>query len=652
MRAWVLAATAILAVANQCNTAQKDTDYWGNDLSTSSQSSHGACCSSCVNSARCTHYVWNRYTSTCILKQGVPRPASSVPGAFASILSQPASDNDKCDQVRENTDFWGHDLFQTTQYNAGDCCADCSSQAGCTHYVWNSNTNTCILKYGTPSPSNSVSGAYAAIVKSAPPPNLGTCNSVQKDTDFWGNDFKQTTQYSYGACCSECARHAECTHYVWNSYTTTCILKQGVPNPINTVLGAYAATMPAKSCGTRVRKEWSSLSSSEQSLYIDAITKAKTIGHLDTLVRVHRNEMAFYEPHGSTCAFWFWHRRFLLGYEQMLRSLGPAFACITVPYIDYAGAAAAWKDKTCSSVVSCSPAVRAMYSLPPAFSNVVRGDWTQHGFGPAFTLDMIKLNLLPSDKNTPMIAISNNIETGVHNSLHSELGGDMSGHSSNNDPLFYLHHATVDMFQVIYRKCRLNGVAPTDPRNFASCQVQASGPGHDGNINGDTVPWIQDDTVPSVVDEDPATKAWFQGIPSTYLALTDASQLGPFSYSYDLQGSFADLYNQCDEVGTMSMHSGVVESSDVTSTSIEKAWRQALYDDAINGTIPTSEMSYEIAKVTVMLYDKCMGGVKDFTDDFKQTWHINELKPAFEQLQSILDGSNSIKIRNWRSINS
>ncbi|GLE11056.1 hypothetical protein PINS_up023354 [Pythium insidiosum] len=69
-------------------------------------------------------------------------------------------------------------------------------------------------------------------------------------------------------------------------------------------------------------------------LYLSAVQIAMEKGYHYRFVGVHTAHMNRITSHGA-CPFLLWHRRYILGYENMLRSLHPKFANLTLPYWDY-----------------------------------------------------------------------------------------------------------------------------------------------------------------------------------------------------------------------------------------------------------------------------------------------------------------------------
>ncbi|RHY80820.1 hypothetical protein DYB31_011652 [Aphanomyces astaci] len=79
------------------------------------------------------------------------------------------------------------------------------------------------------------------------------------------------------------------------------------------------------------------------------------LGHHHRFVAVHQHPPNEYEAH--SCMLVYWHRRFLWGYENMLRSLGDDFQCITIPFWDYTAASSNYLDPNvpCASMAECNP---------------------------------------------------------------------------------------------------------------------------------------------------------------------------------------------------------------------------------------------------------------------------------------------------------
>ncbi|GMI45642.1 hypothetical protein TrCOL_g13795 [Triparma columacea] len=87
----------------------------------------------------------------------------------------------------------------------------------------------------------------------------------------------------------------------------------------------------------RVRKDFRDLTAEEKSLYIEAVNVLKAQGVYDLIVQTHAHLTNKDYAHGSS-GFLPWHRKYLLEYENALRSADPngKYKDVTVPYWDWA----------------------------------------------------------------------------------------------------------------------------------------------------------------------------------------------------------------------------------------------------------------------------------------------------------------------------
>jgi tyrosinase len=129
---------------------------------------------------------------------------------------------------------------------------------------------------------------------------------------------------------------------------------------LSVMLAAVASVGRAQSffdspCTSRIRRDWRQLSANEKELYRDAIKAAMTTGYHTLFQEVLSDKDTCNEVY-LTGASVYWHRRFLLAYENMLRSLEPRFTCITIPYWDmFADFASQVALPTqCASMEQCS----------------------------------------------------------------------------------------------------------------------------------------------------------------------------------------------------------------------------------------------------------------------------------------------------------
>ncbi|MFF1295639.1 MULTISPECIES: tyrosinase family protein [unclassified Streptomyces] len=256
-----------------------------------------------------------------------------------------------------------------------------------------------------------------------------------------------------------------------------------------------------------IRKDASTLTSSEKRRFVKAMLEVKRRGEYDEFVRMH---IEFYVSDGEgglrtahmTPSFLPWHRRFLLDLERALRRVDPS---VTVPYWDWtkdrrAGAAPWTKDLLGGTGRSSD---RQVMTGPFAYAG---GNWTiKEGITDEEYLtrdlgrvrDPIALPTksdLESALDDPVYDVSpwdstttkgfrNRLEgwgSGRgqtawrnHNRVHRWVGGAMVGGASVNDPVFWMHHAFVDLqwyrWQLRHRGARY---LPAKPPAAGSAQYR------------------------------------------------------------------------------------------------------------------------------------------------------------------------------------
>ncbi|MFJ6663536.1 tyrosinase family protein [Streptomyces sp. NPDC091383] len=254
-----------------------------------------------------------------------------------------------------------------------------------------------------------------------------------------------------------------------------------------------------------VRKNAGALTSAERKRFVDALLEIKRRGQYDEFVRTH---IAYFAADGETQlraahmapSFLPWHRRFLLDLENALRRVDSA---VTLPYWDWT------RDRTATSVPWTKDLLggngrgsdRQVTTGPFAYST---GNWTiREGVtdGRYLTRDLGRaaapLQLPTKDDvnwalNDPVYDVRpwdstvtqgfrNKLEgwgTGSgsaswhnHNRVHRWVGGAMLGAASVNDPVFWLHHAYLDMQWERWQKAHSSHrYLPADPPGTGDAQ--------------------------------------------------------------------------------------------------------------------------------------------------------------------------------------
>ncbi|RLN73574.1 hypothetical protein BBJ28_00015235 [Nothophytophthora sp. Chile5] len=240
-------------------------------------------------------------------------------------------------------------------------------------------------------------------------------------------------------------------------------------------LSDYSRVNAQTTCGPRVRRSWDDLSAADKKLYHNAITAAMAGGYHALFTEVHSDLPSFSEAHG-TCGMIYWHRRYLLAYEDMLRSLDPKFACITIPYWDYFADYAKFLSLTCTSFQSCSTLLNdfggssgsavsllingfvvngyCVNGLASPYANyttfcekstmsgsscsgcIPRGSWSTTDFPSGFCYSTLTKYL---SLQYGYSWFSGNIHFGLHQSIHNAAGGAMASYATTADPIFYNH---------------------------------------------------------------------------------------------------------------------------------------------------------------------------------------------------------------------
>ncbi|RHZ02906.1 hypothetical protein DYB31_007149 [Aphanomyces astaci] len=198
-----------------CGTLEDNTDYAGNDLTSTKQEAAESCCADCEKTPGCQLFVWSNHNGgTCWLKHTKGAKVIVV-GAKAGSL--PTSTT--CAPIVSDVDYVGNDIKSTRQTSADACCGDCKATSGCKLFVWNNyNGGTCWLKH-TQGAKVTVVGAKASLLLAGPP----SCGAVESNVDFVGQDVANVKAGQAVDCCAACHINLACNAYSWSS--GVCYLK-------------------------------------------------------------------------------------------------------------------------------------------------------------------------------------------------------------------------------------------------------------------------------------------------------------------------------------------------------------------------------------------------------------------------------------------
>ncbi|MET7284478.1 tyrosinase family protein [Streptomyces sp. NPDC005573] len=228
-----------------------------------------------------------------------------------------------------------------------------------------------------------------------------------------------------------------------------------------------------------VRKNAGALTPAERRRFVNALLELKRRGEYDEFVRMH---IDYYTADGEdglrsahmTPSFLPWHRRFVLELERALRRVDSS---VTVPYWDWT------RDRTTTSVPWTKDLLggngrrsdRQVTTGPFAYTaghwtikeGITDGRFLSRDLGRAaapielptpaelkWALDDPVYDVSPWN-STVTRGFRNKLEgwgTGSgsvswrnHNRVHRWVGGAMLGGASVNDPVFWLHHAFLDL---------------------------------------------------------------------------------------------------------------------------------------------------------------------------------------------------------------
>lgn len=228
------------------------------------------------------------------------------------------------------------------------------------------------------------------------------------------------------------------------------------------------------------------LTSSQRTRFVEAVVELKRAGRYDKYVRLHAEYFAADGESGLRMAhmaptFFPWHRQFLLVFERELQTIDPG---VTIPYWDWTtdnkASSALWASdfmggngRRSDGQVMTGPFAYEAGGWPINYGvtsekyltrNIGRPDRPitlptkaeLNGALAIATYDVSPWNSAPSTQG-----FRNKIEGWtvsetkggyLHNRVHQWVGGHMIGAASPNDPVFWLHHAFIDLIWVRWQR--------------------------------------------------------------------------------------------------------------------------------------------------------------------------------------------------------
>ncbi|RLN49879.1 hypothetical protein BBJ28_00002006 [Nothophytophthora sp. Chile5] len=461
----------------------------------------------------------------------------------------------------------------------------------------------------------------------------------------------------------------------------------------------------------RVRMSWDAYTDAERQLYFCALAKAMDAGFHQKFVQLHKETLSEAEAH-RTCVFIYWHRMFLLGYENMLRSLGPEYSCITLPYWDHLSATARMASGDCSSIEECAPIVGDFGGTSRGFvKDLTIYDVTIPTSAGSDSADVHSLcvnqgplahfcgnntqcahcvtrgrgasrKVYPTEayfgsvyrqvfSYDDSISFTNAVERGIHNTIHSKVGGVMAYFEAPIDPLFYAHHSIVDLLQTIYLKCQ-NGAEDvflsaetkgSDPRFWGSCDRRTTGSFDSSDPVMMRVTGFDGSTVHVRESSDNLLHPFFKDLPATYGEYVDAKDLGVYSYTYEFSGGLSNMYQNCKAAVTLSAATLLAQEdrgSDAVlrptvngATALDdttRRWAIALFESARLIGYTEAGAKEQMEMITCQHQEECIGATDDYSDLFRSNFGVEGHTRCYTVIQGLLSEDRVIGIPEWRNI--
>nr|AIG56365.1 secreted protein [Achlya hypogyna] len=398
----------------------------------------------------------------------------------------------------------------------------------------------------------------------------------------------------------------------------------------------------------RVRRAWSQMPAADKALYIEAVALGMQRGYHHKFVEIHMEPSSEREAHG--CLFFYWHRAFLLAYENMLRSLGNKFACVTIPFWDYGPLGASFIAGSCKNMLDCGTLLRDFGSSLPTGS---KGPLMLTANGMRFQTDNCVTSAMTKNFCQSSTAYNSNK---CYNCMPRndwskvEVPPDVNVLNVYNNILGDVP-ATLDGVT--------SGVHPPankgrDPRTWSSCR----------NYVGRTI--LPSDTITMKVGETGArtTSVWsstssvasfFKGLPQKYPDYADTTKLGANSYSYDFTGTTLNSMNkQCSKFRPTAAASFLTAPADtsVNSTDVTKeiSWLNQATALASKYYTESRDVNHQVQLMLCVYYNECLGGVFDYSDEFKANFRATTQPPCKRMIDELASGDATIGVIGWEQV--
>lgn len=242
-------------------------------------------------------------------------------------------------------------------------------------------------------------------------------------------------------------------------------------------LVAAASSSSSTADAVPVRQNWEQLSAAQQAQYLDAVGAAMRSGDHLLFTKIYMDAGGL-ERVRATCGAPAWYRKWLAGYENMLRAQDAAFAELALPYWNFFhdSAKRLSAKSTCGDMQSCSAFLTALggsagadfakpFVLDGEFAAgncvktgvaqfactdasgaqhcekcIPRGDWnidkSTFEFGTSAFPEVMRH---AAKSATPIETLRESMQTRFHWNLHNLLGGVYETRAAAFDPIFVGH---------------------------------------------------------------------------------------------------------------------------------------------------------------------------------------------------------------------
>lgn len=316
----------------------------------------------------------------------------------------------------------------------------------------------------------------------------------------------------------------------------------------------------------RIRRDWDLIGSSEKELFLQAVEDSIDRGIYQKFIDYHADLNSSIQSH-ETCAFILWHRRYLLAFENMLRSLNSKYACLTIPYWNILEHFRDQERGLCESFGTCARVVSELGGVPMdfnedrVFSGIeangqvfsgrpirnLKDDFGNQGIVRGSLLDIE----IPSScayeqvldifkTSTSYMDFARKVQTTIHDDVHDFIGGMMPTFSSPSDPLFLVWHSFIDLLLYIWEVCNLDkslivspSAIPFDPfhQTEASCSYTERAANTFPNTLLTTEMHMK--SAEQDVREDPLIGKYFRDVGLAFLEVSSIWKLNENEFGYD-----------------------------------------------------------------------------------------------------------------------